>query len=159
MLKAMDHPNIIRLYATMEDEHFLYLVMELCEGGELFDALVAATQLCEPTVQLVMRQVFGAVSHMHGKEVVHRDLKPENFILQRKLVSVGRLEDSPLKLIDFGLACYCKENEKLSAALGTVLYVAPEVLAESYSHACDAARRAEKVRTWAVTRSKSVEHG
>ena len=139
MLKAMDHPNIIRLYATMEDSRHLYLVMELCEGGELFDALADATQLCEPTVQLVMRQVFGAVSHCHSKSIVHRDLKPENFILQQKLQQVGRLEDSTLKLIDFGLATYCEEGEKLTAPLGTVLYVAPEVLAESYSHACDAA--------------------
>ncbi|CAK9030969.1 unnamed protein product [Durusdinium trenchii] len=133
MLRVMDHPNIVRLYATYEDERFLYLVMELCEGGELFDALAEATHLSEPVVQVAMRQVFGAVAHCHSKQIVHRDLKPENFILQKN----AEVETSPLKLIDFGLATYCRENEELTDAYGTVLYVAPEVLGEKYNHACD----------------------
>lgn len=133
MLRAMDHPNIVRLYATCEDDRFLYLVMELCEGGELFDALAEATRLSEPVVQVVMRQVFGAVAHCHSKAIVHRDLKPENFILQKK----DTVERSPIKLIDFGLATYCRQGESLKDAYGTVLYVAPEVLEEKYDHACD----------------------
>ncbi|CAJ1381928.1 unnamed protein product [Effrenium voratum] len=133
MLKALDHPNIVRLYATCEDERFLYLIMELCEGGELFDRLADATHLTEPVVQVVMRQVFGAVAHCHSKEIVHRDLKPENFILQKK----GPVETSPIKLIDFGLATHCGEGESLNDAFGTVLYVAPEVLEEKYDSGCD----------------------
>ncbi|CAK9111999.1 unnamed protein product [Durusdinium trenchii] len=142
MLRVMDHPNIVRLYATYEDERFLYLVMELCEGGELFDALAEATHLSEPVVQVAMRQVFGAVAHCHSKQIVHRDLKPENFILQKN----AEVETSPLKLIDFGLATYCRENEELTDAYGTVLYVAPEVLGEKYNHACDVPRHRD-VRT------------
>ena len=76
MMREMDHPSIVRLYVAYEDEESIYLVMELCEGGELFDHLVEETHLTEPAVQTIMRQVFGAVAHCHDKHIVHRDLKP-----------------------------------------------------------------------------------
>ena len=77
MLREMDHPSIVRLYAAYEDNVSIYLVMELCEGGELFDRLIEESHLTEPAVQTIMRQVFGAVAHCHDKHIVHRDLKPE----------------------------------------------------------------------------------
>ena len=76
MLREMDHPSIVRLYAAYEDNVSIYLVMELCEGGELFDRLIEESHLTEPAVQTIMRQVFGAVAHCHDKHIVHRDLKP-----------------------------------------------------------------------------------
>ena len=76
MLREMDHPSIVRLYAAYEDDQSIYLVLELCEGGELFDRLIEETHLTEPAVQSIMRQVFGAVAHCHDKNIIHRDLKP-----------------------------------------------------------------------------------
>ncbi|CAE7766487.1 CPK2 [Symbiodinium sp. CCMP2456] len=134
MLREMDHPSIVRLYAAYEDSVSIYLVMELCEGGELFDRLIEESHLTEPAVQTIMRQVFGAVAHCHDKHIVHRDLKPENFILQKRDAPVDK---NPLKLIDFGLAEHCEPGDFMHTAFGTILYVAPEVLQQQYDRACD----------------------
>lgn len=129
----MDHPNVVRLFGMYDDATHLYLVMEICEGGELFDRIVEAGHLQEDTVQTAMKQMLRAVAYCHGMHIAHRDLKPENFILQTK----ESLEKTSLKLIDFGLAKYCKDGETLKSAVGTVHYVAPEILAQSYNKKVD----------------------
>lgn len=123
--QKLDHPNIVRLFAVYEDHCSLYLVMELCEGGELFDRLVEEKYLTEPTVRKVMKQVFSSIAYCHTKDIVHRDLKPENYILLSKCKAV---DQTPVKLIDFGLANRCEESKKLQTPVGTSYYVAPEVL-------------------------------
>lgn len=132
--QKMDHPNIVRLFAVYEDHCSLYLVMELCEGGELFDRLVEEKYLTEPIVKKVMKQVFGSIAYCHSKDVVHRDLKPENYILLSKTKQV---DQTPVKLIDFGLATRCRDEEQMKTAVGTSYYVAPEVLGQKYSKAVD----------------------
>jgi len=133
LTKTMDHPNIVKLFATFEEERMLYLVMELCTGGELFDRIVEAGHLAEPTVLKLMKQMFGAISYCHARDVVHRDLKPENFILQTK----DPVDQTPMKLIDFGLSDYCGDGEALSDPVGTPCYVAPEVLGKKYGKPVD----------------------
>ncbi|CAJ1344016.1 unnamed protein product [Effrenium voratum] len=132
--QKMDHPNIVRLFAVYEDRCNLYLVMELCEGGELFDRLVEEKYLTEPIVRKVMKQVFSSISYCHGKDVVHRDLKPENYILLDRGKGV---DATPLKLIDFGLAQRCRDGQQLKSAVGTAFYVAPEVMAGKYAKEVD----------------------
>jgi len=132
--QKLDHPNIVRLFAVYEDRCCLYLVMELCEGGELFDRLVEEKYLTEPTVRKVMKQVFSSIAYCHTKDVVHRDLKPENYILLSKCKAV---DQTPVKLIDFGLANRCEESQQLHTAVGTSYYVAPEVLNQKYGKSVD----------------------
>ena len=81
-----------------------------------------------------MRQVFASVAYCHSKGIVHRDLKPENYLLLDKN---RPLEQTLLKLIDFGLAKNMPENGLLKSAVGTPYYVAPEVLAQAYTEAAD----------------------
>ncbi|CAE7197471.1 CPK3 [Symbiodinium pilosum] len=130
----MDHPNIVRLYGVYEDQRHLYLVMELCQGGELFDHLSEVFALGEKGARICMRQVFASVAYCHSKGIVHRDLKPENYLLLDKN---RPLEQTLLKLIDFGLAKNMPENGLLKSAVGTPYYVAPEVLAQAYTEAAD----------------------
>merc|ERR1740123_1832728 len=77
IMLALDHPNIVRLYETFEDSRFVYLILELCSGGELFDRVVADGRLSEKLTAAIMQQIFRATHYMHDSAgVCHRDLKP-----------------------------------------------------------------------------------
>mmetsp|Transcript_44477 Transcript_44477/g.128552 ORF Transcript_44477/g.128552 Transcript_44477/m.128552 type:complete len:533 (-) Transcript_44477:95-1693(-) len=133
LMRLMDHPNIIKLFETFEDKNYIYLVMELCTGGELFDRIIAKGRLSEEEAAMVMKQVLRAVYYLHEMNVCHRDLKPENFLFFGK----GPIEDNVLKLIDFGLACHLQPGEYCRQMVGTAQYVAPQVLLRRYDKRCD----------------------
>lgn len=97
-----DHSNVVKLKATYEDKEAVHLVMELCEGGELFDRIVARGHYTERAAATVARTVAEVVRMCHENGVMHRDLKPENFLFANKK------ENSPLKAIDFGLSVFFK---------------------------------------------------
>lgn len=134
IMKGMDHPGIIKLYDVFEDAKFLHLVMEICDGGELLQRILREDRFSEHDASGVMRQVMFAIRYIHGKSVCHRDLKLENFLLAERELP---LEDSTVKIVDFGLAESFKAGIKMTAQVGTPLYVAPEVLLGEYTHACD----------------------
>lgn len=77
MCVQMDHPNIIKLIETYEDETAIYLVMELCEGGELYDRLQAQHQsrFPEPVAAQLVMKMLSSVAYCHRKNISHRDLK------------------------------------------------------------------------------------
>ena len=79
-MKHMDHPNIIKLFETFEDNRNIYLVMELCTGGELFDRIIELGHLSEHQAAILMQQILRAIHYMHQNKVMHRDLKPEVWI-------------------------------------------------------------------------------
>jgi len=133
MMKMLDHPNIIRLFETFEDRSHIFLVMELCEGGELFDRIVEAGHFSESDAAHVVRDMLRAVFYMHEQEVVHRDLKPENFLLQ----STGPLAGNLLKLIDFGTAREAMKSTVLTTKIGTPFYISPQVVKGKYDRTCD----------------------
>ena len=104
-LKALDHPNIIKLFEIYEDEDDVYLVQELCRGGELFDYIVNQEFLSEYQAALIFEQILYSVMYCHKNAIAHRDLKPENYMFH------SNEEGSNLKLIDFGLSCsYFRTN-------------------------------------------------
>jgi len=133
VMKMMDHPNICKLFETFEDARNVYLVMELCEGGELFDRIIELNRMTERQAAIVMQNMFRALFYMHSVSVCHRDLKPENFLFTDK----KPVEEATLKLIDFGLARGFKKNEILRTKAGTPFYVAPEVLTGKYGESSD----------------------
>lgn len=99
--------SIVSLKEACEDENAVHLVMELCEGGELFDRIVARGHYTERAAAAVTRTVMEVVQLCHKHGVIHRDLKPENFLFANKK------ENSPLKAIDFGLSIFFKPGSKL----------------------------------------------
>lgn len=134
--QQLDHPHIVKLYEVFQDNKKMYLVMELCTGGELFDYIVdtvgvESAEFTEMQACTYMTQIMGAMTYMHSHSFVHRDIKPENFLLQNKE------RDAPVKVIDFGLATLIKPGQKLKTKAGTPYYVAPEVLKGSYDEKCD----------------------
>ncbi|MBA0800483.1 hypothetical protein Gohar_010912, partial [Gossypium harknessii] len=96
------HTNIVTLKDTYEDDAAVHIVMELCEGGELFDRIVARGHYTERAAAVVMRTIVEVVQMCHKHGVMHRDLKPENFLFGNKK------ENAPLKAIDFGLSVFFK---------------------------------------------------
>ena len=126
----VDHPNIIKLYETYEDELYLHLVMELCTGGDICDRIINAGSLSEAQAAHLMKQLFGAINYLHSCNITHRDLKPENFIYENDT-------SDEIKICDFGMSIKSDGKYKLRSIAGTPYYLAPEVLRGSYTKACD----------------------
>lgn len=124
-------PNIVEFKGAYEDPKNLYLVMELCSGGELFDRITAKGSYSEKEAARVCRQIVNVVHACHFMGVMHRDLKPENFLL------VSRDDDAPLKAIDFGLSVFIEEGKVYRDIVGSAYYVAPEVLKQKYGKEID----------------------
>ncbi|KAL0339646.1 UNVERIFIED_CONTAM: Calcium-dependent protein kinase [Sesamum radiatum] len=125
------HPNIVSLKDTYEDDHAVHLVMELCEGGELFDRIVARGHYTERAAAAVIRTIVEVIQNCHKHGVMHRDLKPENFLFANKK------ETAPLKAIDFGLSVFFKPGERFNEIVGSPYYMAPEVLKRNYGPEVD----------------------
>jgi serine/threonine protein kinase len=133
ILKALTgHHNLVRFYDACEDNLNVYIVMELCEGGELLDRILSrGGRYSEEDAKIVVQQILSIVAFCHLQGVVHRDLKPENFLFTTKD------EHAQLKAIDFGLSDFIKPDERLNDIVGSAYYVAPEVLHRSYSMEAD----------------------
>jgi len=131
MKKVGNHPNILKLYEVFESKNYLYLVLELVTGGELFDQIVARGEYSEKDASNIVRQIISAVNHLHGHGIAHRDLKPQN------LLCAGPVGDD-IRVADFGLSKMFINGENLETCCGSPEYVAPEVLeCKPYDKACD----------------------
>lgn len=120
--KVAGHPYIIELHDVFESTTFIFLVLELCRHGELFDYLTSVVALSEKKTKSIMKQLFEAVEFVHSQGIVHRDLKPENILLDDEL---------NVKVTDFGFATELAPGETLSELCGTPGYLAPELLKAS----------------------------
>ncbi|KAI9113324.1 hypothetical protein K1719_015849 [Acacia pycnantha] len=102
-------PNIVEFRGAYEDRQNVYLVMELCTGGELFDRIIAKGTYSEKEAAALFRQIVTVVHVCHFMGVMHRDLKPENFLM------ASRDYDAPIKATDFGLSVFIEPG--LSSSL------------------------------------------
>merc|ERR1719499_145507 len=135
ILAMADHPNCVRLLEIFDTKNRLYLVQEICKGGELFDAITKSKEgaFTEERAAGVVRQVASALQYLHDQGIAHRDLKPENILYYDKAQTI-------IKLMDFGLARVLDSNDvTLMTRCGTLHYVAPEVLSkqQGYNNKCD----------------------
>ncbi|OAD74439.1 hypothetical protein PHYBLDRAFT_133342 [Phycomyces blakesleeanus NRRL 1555(-)] len=134
VLKVIDHPNIVRLEATMETEHILCIVLEYIEGGELFDLVQKLHQdnqgrpLDEELVKRIFLQLVGVVRWLHDHNIVHRDLKLENVLIRYD--DDDKDHKNPiLKVTDFGLARVVDPlGPQLQTRCGSEEYAAPEIV-------------------------------
>ena len=129
----LDHPNIVRLEEVYESHSEIYLVQELCIGGELFDRLDEQPDYhyTEAQCARLVKQMLCSVRYIHSKGIIHRDLKLENFLFS------DSSPESELKMIDFGLSKHFTFGEVQHEAVGTPYTVAPEVIRGSYDERCD----------------------
>jgi len=112
-MKRLDHPNIVRIYETIEDKTQVFLLMELCNGGDLLKRIRIHGHLTEQTSRCFAKQLLSALAYCHDRSVVHRDVKPENILLQ-----TGDNGCSILKLADFGVARSLRKQRSTSCTVG-----------------------------------------
>lgn len=123
-MKVINHPNVVKLHEVMASRTKIYMVLELVDGGELFDKIAKHGRLRENEARMYFQQLINAVDYCHSRGVYHRDLKPENLVLDSYGV---------LKVADFGLSAFSRqvhEDGLFHTACGTPNYVAPEVLTD-----------------------------
>lgn len=134
IMTEADHPNIIKFYEVYENARSIYLVMDYCSGGELFNYIIEKKRLTEKEAAGIFNQILSAIRYLHSHDIVHRDMKPENLIFASAPQS-----ESPLKLIDFGLSkIFVAESAPMTTRAGTPFYIAPEILTgRGYGKACD----------------------
>ncbi|XP_053211150.1 maternal embryonic leucine zipper kinase-like [Panonychus citri] len=122
-LKTLDHQHIAKLLQVIETEQMIYLVLEYCSGGELFDYIVSKNRLSEKESQEIMGCLVHCLAYLHSNGFAHRDLKPENILFDK---------NHKIKLIDFGLAAQSKDNpqnlQNLRTCCGSPAYAAPELI-------------------------------
>ena len=126
ILRKLDHPNVVKYIETIEDYDTYYIVMELCNGGELFDRIIDTDhKLSLVRIARITTQILRAVQHCHENGIVNRDIKSENVLFKTKD------PESQIKVIDFGLSAIYSDRDNLHARVGTVFYMSPEVRSSS----------------------------
>lgn len=133
ILKIIDHPNIIKLYETYEDECNYYLVMEHLCGGDIFHRIDKIDNFNETFIALIFYKIISAINYCHSIGVVHRDIKPDNILF------VDESDSAEVKIIDFGLSKKFSSDysELMHSFIGTPYFVAPEVIKMEYNFNCD----------------------
>ncbi|KAF0687864.1 Aste57867_20451 [Aphanomyces stellatus] len=132
IVKRLQHPNVVRVIASYEDSKRMYMVMQLLPGAELASQLYDKNRVfTEVEVRKLILCLLRAIAYLHSNQITHRDLKLENLLLENET------QMTSLKLIDFGLSKFLKKGERLQQSLGTIDYVAPEVLDGDYNEKCD----------------------
>uniref|UniRef100_A0A7E4WBH6 Ribosomal protein S6 kinase n=1 Tax=Panagrellus redivivus TaxID=6233 RepID=A0A7E4WBH6_PANRE len=128
------HANIARVYAVYEDEQKVYLILELCKGGELLDRILSRKSFTEREAASVFTKIASVVAYLHKNQVVHRDLKPSNI-----MYLTPNADPEDLRVIDFGFSKQLRaENGLLMTPCYTAQFVAPEVLKkQGYDMSCD----------------------
>ncbi|XP_007904585.1 SNF-related serine/threonine-protein kinase [Callorhinchus milii] len=120
-MKLVQHPNIVRLYEVIDTQTKLYLILELGDGGDMFDYIMKHEDgLSEELAKKYFAQIVHAISYCHKLHVVHRDLKPENVVFFE--------QQGIVKLTDFGFSNKFQPGKKLTTSCGSLAYSAPEIL-------------------------------
>ncbi|KAF9591723.1 hypothetical protein IFM89_006069 [Coptis chinensis] len=133
VLDQLDHPGIVRLFFTFQDSFSLYMALESCEGGELFDQITRKGRLSEDEARFYAAEVVDALEYIHGVGLIHRDIKPENLLLTSeghiKIADFGSIK--PMKDSQITFLPSLASDEKACTFVGTAAYVPPEVLNSS----------------------------
>ncbi len=128
ILCDIDHPNIMKIFEYFHDDENHYMITEFFKGEHLYSVILRRKESYEKIVGKVIYQILSGINYLHSKDILHRDLKMENILIT---------DDLDLKIIDFGTGNILETGKKLGKRVGTIHYIAPEVLNKSYDHKCD----------------------
>ena len=119
-LKALYHPNIIKIFDVIQKKNYCFMIIELITGGSV-TRMIQGSPKGLPLNQLIsiMRQILSAISFCHSKKISHRDIKPGNILVDKN----GRAV-----LSDFGLSCRLAKMDKVNDFCGSLPYKPPEII-------------------------------
>lgn len=143
LLQLPPNLHVVSIHEVVEDSEGFYIVMEECDGGQLFDLLLRESYMTRRECKKIVRELLEAVGHLHDNGLIHRDIKPENVMLHR-----SDSGETIIKLIDFDT---CEEmlprrlsmvqamtpKKRSTRVVGTLGYIAPESFRGEYSPASD----------------------
>jgi len=127
IMKRLDHCHIVRPLETYEYHNQIYMVMELCSGGDLY----TRDPYTEKQAMRIVESLLSALAYMHDHNVMHRDLKYENIMF------ANIKPTSEIKIIDFGLSKKFVVDQSLNDGVGTMYTMAPEVMKKDYTYKAD----------------------
>ncbi|CAD8061374.1 unnamed protein product [Paramecium sonneborni] len=139
-LKNINHENVIKIYELYEDDRNLHIVIDLCEGGSLFEKILEKYVLSAEEARQLFLQMIQSINICHKYALCHRDLRPESFLyIERKA------EDMRIKAVDFGFQLlyvddYIKKQNGIvveSSRSGKLYYTAPEIFEGRLTEKCD----------------------
>eukprot|EP01104_Vermistella_antarctica_P017388 TRINITY_DN615_c0_g1_i3.p1 TRINITY_DN615_c0_g1~~TRINITY_DN615_c0_g1_i3.p1 ORF type:complete len:746 (+),score=197.02 TRINITY_DN615_c0_g1_i3:596-2833(+) len=119
VMKLLDHPHVLKMYDVYETDHYLFLILDYVEGGELFDYLVHKGSLDSSEALKFFQQIVEGIDYCHSHLVCHRDLKPENLLIDH---------NRNIKIADFGMAALMRDGTQLETSCGSPHYASPEVV-------------------------------
>ncbi|KAI3974542.1 hypothetical protein MKX01_020314 [Papaver californicum] len=131
VMRNIRHPNIVGLKDIHVDKESTQIVMELCEGGNLFDRMDSEGRFTERIAANIFKTIVEVINELHRHRIMHRDMKPQNLLL------VDKNEDSVLKVSDFGLSVRFKPGEKFNEVVGDIHHLAPEIINKNYGPQAD----------------------
>ena len=133
ILMKMDHPNIVKIFGFYITSNYYYLITEYCEGGSLYELIVQNNgPFTEIQASYIMHQFFSVVNYCHKMKIIHRDLKPENILINKN--DNGFVQ---IKVCDFGTSLMFNRGDIQDELVGSIYYIAPEVLKKKYNSKCD----------------------
>lgn len=119
LIRASDHPFLVKMYYSFQTYNKLYFIIEYCPGGELFNLLKIKRRFSEDQTRFFISQILLALEHLHKHNIIYRDLKPENVLIT---------SDGYIKITDFGLSKISDQHQETKTICGTPEYLAPEIL-------------------------------
>ncbi|TMW62557.1 hypothetical protein Poli38472_005175 [Pythium oligandrum] len=132
ILRGLHHPHIVRMVETYEDDHHFYIIMEMCTDGTLLHKVKErGSEFPEEYVKDAIAKLASVVQYLHSRFICHRDLKLENILLESQELG------GDMKLCDFGASTLFRMGVPMRKVLGSVVYMAPEVLEGNYTQTCD----------------------
>ena len=136
ILKNLDHPDIVRITEFYNTDSSYFIISEYCKYGELFEQI--KYEFSETQIAVMFRQILSGIAYLHSNNIIHRDLKLENILINDIEKSYSTNEDLfLLKIIDFGTAKIFDKNKRPRAVVGSIYYIAPEVILKKYGKECD----------------------